>query len=297
MPADDRKLYLTPAAYRAPDRGVAGLAGMSDETVREVLALASSLCDAECSVDLGIAQTRERHPWLQASRRVFPNVTPILSVEDFKVYVSTTQYGTIHPNDIFIASGYGMIEIVSLAAVAYSLVPAIVNLAMSTPFADFLYTHGHGLTVAEETLVFDSNAAEDSGIWTASWHSAHALWGPDYPVTLLIDDVATTDFEVDYVLGKILLTRNVDPTAFVLKASYGYATPPQGLKQAVALTVTYWLEEQRLLLEGLGLLGSATIGSYQVSRKAPNYRSDTSDLVLPGPAVKLLRSFQKITLH
>lgn len=290
MPADSRKLYLTPAAFKAVDHGVVGVNDLSDETLRSYLALAAALADAFCATDLGIARSVERHPWAVPSRRVWPNHLPVLSVDDLRVFISAQQFGTIQSDDIFVANDDGFVEVVSLATVTYTLTPVLVNMSMAMNIAQLTYTHGYGVVVTDETLA----ATDGSNLIFAA---AHDLWGPDYPVVVSVDGVPTTDFTVDYPSGHILFAA--DPSG-VVTASYAYATPNQKVIQAMHMTMVEWLEERRLTAEGLRRLQSATIGAYSVTRKSDSsgwHSGDGDGLALPTVARKLLTSLQRLTLH
>lgn len=115
---------------------------ISDNKIRQIIKVASSLVDSYVGYTFDHRSSTEKHRWDQKTRRIYPVHRSILSVEAVRIYVSAQQSAAFTVNDIFINSDRGYVEITSLANVTYSLFPAIVALGMIEPVAEITYTHG-----------------------------------------------------------------------------------------------------------------------------------------------------------
>ena len=115
---------------------------ISDNKIRQIVKVASSLVDSYVGYTFDHRSSTEKHRWNQGTRRIYPVHRSIISVENVRVYVSAQQSAAFTVNDIFINSDRGYVEITSLANVTYSLFPAIVALGMIEPVVEITYTHG-----------------------------------------------------------------------------------------------------------------------------------------------------------
>lgn len=141
--------YITADEFRSYQMGDLtdlGGAEIPDQSLDSFISVASRLVDSYTGYSFAYRQSTERHVWSQKSRRVYPRSRPIISVEAFKVYVSNLQNATFTVNDVFVNADRGYVEVTSLAAVTYSLFPAIVALGLIEPVAEITYTHGYQYT-------------------------------------------------------------------------------------------------------------------------------------------------------
>lgn len=138
--------YLTAEEFRAYQMGdLNDPSGnpLSDAALDVFIAVASRLVDSYVGYSFALKQTTERHNWSQKTRRVYPRQKPIVSVSNFRVYVSNEQNAAFTVNDVFVNADRGYLEVTSLATVTYSLFPAIVALGLIEPVAEIVYTHGY----------------------------------------------------------------------------------------------------------------------------------------------------------
>jgi hypothetical protein len=137
--------YLTVPEFREYELGDLTLpdgSEVSDQKIRSVVKMASSMIDSYVGYSFDHRRSTERHKWDQHTRRIYPRHKGIESVEAVRIYVSAQQSAAFTVNDIFINDDRGYVEITSLANVTYSLFPAIVALGMIEPVAEITYTHG-----------------------------------------------------------------------------------------------------------------------------------------------------------
>jgi hypothetical protein len=140
--------YLTVSEFREYELGDLSLPDgteVSDQKIRAVVKMASSMIDSYVGYSFDHRRSVERHKWDQATRRIYPRHKGIVSVESVRIYVSALQSAAFTVNDIFINDDRGYVEITSLANVTYSLFPAIVALGMIEPVAEITYRHGNVL--------------------------------------------------------------------------------------------------------------------------------------------------------
>jgi hypothetical protein len=137
--------YLTVPEFREYELGDLSLpdgSDVSDQKIRSMAKIASSMVDSYVGYSFDHRRSVERHKWDQHTRRIYPRHKGIISVEAVRIYVSAQQSASFTVNDIFINDDRGYVEITSLANVTYSLFPAIVALGMIEPVAEITYTHG-----------------------------------------------------------------------------------------------------------------------------------------------------------
>jgi hypothetical protein len=137
--------YLTVPEFREYEIGDLNLPDgtqVSDQKIRSMVKMASSMVDSYVGYSFDHRRSVERHKWDQHTRRIYPRHKNVISVEAVRIYVSALQSAAFTVNDIFINDDRGYIEITSLANVTYSLFPAIVALGMIEPVAEITYTHG-----------------------------------------------------------------------------------------------------------------------------------------------------------
>lgn len=137
--------YITVAQFRQYEMGdIYEQDGeeMSDSKIESLIGVASRLADTYVGYSFEYRQDTEYYPWNIKTRRIYPFQDKLVSVESLKVFVSKEQYATFNANDFFINPSANYIEVISLAAVTYSLFPAIVALGIIKPQVELIYTHG-----------------------------------------------------------------------------------------------------------------------------------------------------------
>lgn len=116
---------------------------VSDQKIERLIRAAGGLADSYVGYSFEYVQNTEKHPWNQKNRRVYVRQRPIVSVSEISVHVSAQQSAKFTINDFYINEDRGYVEVTSLAAVTYSLFPAIVALGMIEPVVEITYTHGY----------------------------------------------------------------------------------------------------------------------------------------------------------
>lgn len=116
---------------------------VSDQKIERLIRAAGGLADSYVGYSFEYVQNTEKHPWNQKNRRIYVRQRPIVSVSAVSVHVSAQQSASFTINDFYINEDRGYVEVTSLAAVTYSLFPAIVALGMIEPVVEITYTHGY----------------------------------------------------------------------------------------------------------------------------------------------------------
>jgi hypothetical protein len=116
---------------------------LSDQKIERLIKAAGGLADSYVGYSFEYVQNKEKHPWNQKNRRIYVRQRPIISVSEVSVHVSAQQSAKFTINDFYINEDRGYVEVTSLAAVTYSLFPAIVALGMIEPVVEITYTHGY----------------------------------------------------------------------------------------------------------------------------------------------------------
>jgi hypothetical protein len=140
--------YITVDEFRSYELGdLQGPDGedISDQKLEKLIKAACGLADSYVGYSFEYVQNKEKHPWNQKNRRVYVRQRPIVSVSEVSVHVSAQQSAKFTLNDYYINEDRGYVEITSLAAVTYSLFPAIVALGMIEPVVEIVYTHGYAV--------------------------------------------------------------------------------------------------------------------------------------------------------
>ena len=138
--------YITVDEFRSYELGdLNGPDGesVSDQKLERLIKAACGLADSYVGYSFEYVQNKEKHPWNQKNRRVYVRQRPIVSVSEVSVHVSAQQSAKFTLNDYYINEDRGYVEITSLAAVTYSLFPAIVALGMIEPVVEIVYAHGY----------------------------------------------------------------------------------------------------------------------------------------------------------
>ena len=138
--------YITVDEFRSYELGdLSGPDGesVSNQKLERLIKAACGLADSYVGYSFEYVQNKEKHPWNQKNRRIYVRQRPIVSVSAVSVHVSAQQSAAFTLNDFYINEDRGYVEITSLAAVTYSLFPAIVALGMIEPVVEIVYTHGY----------------------------------------------------------------------------------------------------------------------------------------------------------
>lgn len=220
----------------------------------------------------------EQHEWrypgaYQASavigqRRAYPYHQPIISIEQFRIYVTNTQYVEISPNDLFIQNTERYVEVVSLAITSSGLFNALIipNVGLATPTLQMAYTYGRRLRVLDEPI----SAAEGNTLYRAE----NQWWfvDTDNPVNVYVNGVLktpTTDYTYNASEGTVLFVSppgaEDEPGEVSVTLDYTYRLPWE-IREATSLIARYELGEARLSAKGMLGLESIKIAELSLSR-------------------------------
>ena len=216
-------MYLTTARFREMGFGV-DVTEINDRELSALIAQASSVVDAYCNVPRipqkhdfrGGSITGEQHSWKMpehsldyGQRRMYPFHWPILQINQFRIYVTNSQYVEIAPSELFINNSERWFEIVSYAVTSIGMFGAMIvpNIGLATPVAKVDYDYGWDFTVTDEPLTHS-----DGQTWRAQnqyWHSTADVEGNSRaPVIKKNGSTISTGFTIDYDEGTIVLDDN-----------------------------------------------------------------------------------------
>ena len=267
-------MYLTPARFRTLGTGI-DLTGVTDATLAATCERASAMIDSACAVPFlpvkhdfrGGTITGEQHKWRipdntfdLGQRRYYPFHDPLTSVQQFRIYVTNTQYVEIQPSDMFINRSEGYVEVVSLALTSVGLFNALIipNVGLATPTARMNYTYGYDFPVTGEWLTNPSGDLK-------TYQGVNQWWDATIAATVYKNGTAiTSGFTLDYDEGTVTFTSALI-SSDVVRADYTYKLPT-GIFQATALTVAAELGEDELRGKGMTKLASLEIAEVQLRR-------------------------------
>ena len=296
-------MYVTPEKFKTMGFGV-DLEGIEDFEMASVLDRASSVVDAYCSLTLhpqrgsflGGSVTSEQHPWRlpeaemdAGSRRIYPYNWPIISVTDFRVKVTNTQYVQIAPTELFINNAERYVEVISLAFTGVGLFGAIMpSIGLMKPVAEISYVYGSSDTVTNEYLYSTDGF---------TYRAANQFWTND-PVVVRVEGIEqTTGFVLDRTEGTVIFSSPLDPTETNL-VSVDYRTRlRKEVRDGTGMIATYLLWQRNLSGKGMGGLQSLKLGEITITREK-HLASDGSNLsdVIPS-AADILSGLRAITVR
>ena len=226
--------YLTPQRFREMGFG-SDISELDDTELVSLIAQASAVVDSYCNVPRipqkhdfrGGTITGEQHRWRYpqspfeiGQRKYYPFHWPILEIQQFRIYVTNTQYVEIAPSAMLINNSERYWEIVSLALTGVGLFNALIipNVGLADPIAKSTYTYGWDFTVEDDSLTCSDGQ---------TWRAQNQYWFTDTnraPVIKKNGAVVTSGFTVDATEGSVVFTDNLLATDSVT-ATYHHKLP------------------------------------------------------------------------
>lgn len=294
--------YLTPQRFMEMGLGI-DISELEPAELMALIAQATTIVNGYCNVPRipqphdfkGGVVTNERHVWRYpvtpfeiGQRRFYPFHWPIISVEQFRIYVTNTQYVDLRPTDLMINNTDRYFEVVSLALTSTGLFNALIvpNVGLATPVAATNYTYGWDLTEVDETLVCTDGQ---------TWRAQNQFWFSDAdraPVIKQNGSVVTTGFSVDSTEGTVVFDAQL-PASDTVTASYHYRLPPD-LQYGTAHIIAYLHGQAELHSRGMAHLTSLKVAEVSMTRRDPKPIASLIqqlDSLVPEAAI-LLSSFR-----
>ena len=211
--------YLTPQRFREMGFGI-DISELDDTELVSLIAQASAVVDSYCNVPRipqkhdfrGGTITGEQHRWRYpqspfeiGQRKYYPFHWPILEIQQFRIYVTNTQYVEIAPSAMLINNSERYWEIVSLALTGVGLFNALIipNVGLADPIAKSTYTYGWDFTVEDDELTCSDGQ---------TWRAQNQYWFTDTnraPVIKKNGTVVTSGYTVDATEGTVVFTDNL----------------------------------------------------------------------------------------
>jgi len=227
-------MYITPQRFREMGYGI-DISELDDTELLSLCKQASAVVDAYCNVPRipqkhdfrGGTITQETHTWGYPQtpfdigrRRQYLFHYPILAIQQFRIYVTNTQYINIAPTELMINPTERYFEVVSLAMTGAGLFNALIipNVALAVPLAKTSYTYGWDFTETDEEMT-----CADGQTWRAQNQFWHVDTGRE-PVIKVNGTVVTTGYTVDANEGAVVFNENLLATD-TATATYHYKLP------------------------------------------------------------------------
>ena len=294
-------MYLTPARFREMGFGI-DISELDDEELAALIAQASTVVDAYCNVPRipqkhdfrGGSITKEEHTWKlpktdldYGQRRVYLYHWPILKINDFKIYVTNTQYVGISASELFINNSEHWVEIVSYAVTHVGTFGAFIvpNIGLATPVMKIAYDYGWDFAVTDEMLVYS-----DGQTWRAQnqfWHSTNDVDDNSRdPIVKVNDVVTTTGFTIDYDEGTVVFDSNLDADD-VVKVTYHHKLPAD-IQFGTGHIVAHLHGQAELHARGMAHLNMLKVAEVTMRRdRAKGSLAENLDTEVPDAALLL----------
>jgi hypothetical protein len=272
------------------------LDGVDDVEIATVLNRAAAIVDAYCSVPqvpqpyafFGGTMTREQHRWrlgteiTRGARRLYTYARPIKEVSSFKIKVTNQVEATIGVNDLYINNSEGYVEVVSLAAVAYGVLPigVVPNLGLYQPVAEITYDYGWEETEYETVYATDGFTYRTQNPYISSGGN----------ITVEVGGTAVTSgFTIDYIDGVIVFD---DHPVGDVKVNYTYKLP-RAISQATGDIAAELFAQRDLTAKGMRGLAAIQIAEVTLRRsfEGGNVRDEIRDKI-PATALILLEPYR-----
>jgi hypothetical protein len=294
-------MYLTPDRFREMGFGV-DISELDDAELMALIAQASSVVDAYCNVPRipqkhdfrGGSIVGEQHSWAMpehsldyGQRRMYPYHWPILQINNFKIYVTNSQYVEIGPTELFINNSERWFEIVSYAVTSIGMFGALIvpNIGLATPVAKVNYDYGWDFTVVDELLTHS-----DGQTWRAQnqyWHSTDDVDDNSRdPAIEKNGSVITTGFSIDHDEGTVVFDDNLAATD-TIKATYHHKLP-QELQYGTGHIVAHLHGQAELHARGMAHLTLLKVQEVTMRRDTPGGTlAENLDSLVPEAAIQL----------
>jgi len=265
-------MYLTVERYRTMRYGTD--LEHDDIDLASVMERARTLVDAYCAAPMRPARhdfrggtiTGEEQRWrvpeapyVNAQRRFYPFHTPITSIEQFRIYITNTQYVEIAPSEFFINNTERYIELISLALSAYGIFGSLVipNLGLTTPVARVNYTYGYDFTATDEPIyATDGLTFRSQNNW---WKTSPT------PVVKVNGATQSSGYSIDYSEGTVIFDSAPTKGATVT-VTYNYKLPPE-IRDASGYIATHILEESHVIARGLHGISRLTVAEVTIQKE------------------------------
>jgi hypothetical protein len=276
---------------------------LDDAEVSSLIAQASSVVDAYCNVPRipqkhdfrGGTITGEQHAWRYPTnpfeigqRRYYPFHWPVVSISQFRIYVTNTQYVEIAPTELMINNTERYFEVVSLAITSSGLFNALIvpNVGLATPIARCSYTYGWDFTVTDEEL-----SCSDGQTWRAQ----NQFWFTDTdraPVIKKNGAVQSSGYTVNANEGSVVFADNLVATDSVT-ATYHHKLPSD-LQYGTGHIVAYLHGQAELHSRGMAHLNRLRVAEVEMTRQnlpATGSLAENLDILIPEASL-LLSSYR-----
>jgi hypothetical protein len=267
-------MYLTPQRFREMGLGI-DTSELDDSELLSLINQATAVVNAYCNVPRipqmhdfrGGTITNETHTWRYpvnsldiGQRRAYLFHWPLLAIQNFRIYVTNTQYIEIAPTELMINNTEKYFEIVSLAITSFGLFNALIvpNVYLASPLAKTSYTYGWDFEVTDEYL-----SCTDGQTWRAQ----NQFWFTDSPRAPVIKKngtVVTTSFTVDPVEGTVVFTDNLLATD-VVTASYHHKLPTD-IQYGTGHIVAYLHGDAELHARGMAHLTKLRVAEVEMEK-------------------------------
>jgi hypothetical protein len=265
--------YLTGDKFKTMAFGI-DTGELEDFELESLCAQASSIIDAYCHVPRlpqphsfrGGSIVREQHQWRypitpygdMGSRRVYPWHKPVISVDQFRIYVTNTQYVEIAASELLINNSEGYAEVVSLAITSSGLFNALIvpNVGLAVPVAHISYTYGWELPVTDEIVQSDDGR---------TFRAENQFWYSDpAPVVKVNGTPVTTGRTFDHNEGVVVFDAMQAADA-VVTLSYSHHLPNE-IMQAAGFIVAHLHGEAELRAKGMEHVSSLQVAEVRITR-------------------------------
>lgn len=275
--------YLTPARYKKMAFGI-DTSELDDIELAALCSQATTMVNAYCLAPRlpqahdfrGGTVTNEQHQWRYpetpfdiGQRKAYPFHWPIKKMNEFRIYVTNTQYVGIDATELFVNNSLRYVEVVSLALTSAGLFNALVvpNIGLATPVVRLSYDYGWAFYEPGEQLNTDDGQVyrAQNQWWYADQQGTDAMGFPiGGPATVYIDGIDDpSTYSIDYDEGIVILGDGV--TASSVTATYYYKLPPE-IQWATGHIVTYLHAEGEMFARGMGHLDRMQIGEVSMAR-------------------------------
>lgn len=250
-------MYITPGRYRTMGYG-ADIEDVDDSQLAAQLRLASSLINRYCNRPMeydfrGGVITDEKHAWKLGNQHVpvnqislFPKFKPLVELDDFKIYVTNTQYLNVDTNLITYGPGNALTPVIAASSIGIWSYTAVPIAGFPVPEARISYSYGYSHTDTNEILY-----PEGGGVM----RSANCWWSSD-PVEVYKNGTLltlNTDYTINANEGFIDLSQDQqDALDFddIITATYTHFVP-EDVRDATAVVLTDLLGAKQIVAAGL----------------------------------------------
>lgn len=291
-------MYLTPERFREMGFGI-DISELEDAELLSLVNQASAVVDAYCNVPRipqkhdfrGGVITGEQHTWRYpqttfelGQRRYYPFHWPVLSIEQFRIYVTNTQYVEIAPTELMINNTERYWEVVSLAVTSSGLFNALIvpNVGLGVPIAKANYTYGWDFLVSDEEMT-----CSDGQTWRAQNQFWHTGTGRE-PVIKKNGVTQTSGYTVNASEGTVVFTDNLTATDTV-SATYHHKVPTD-IQWGTGHIVAFLHGHAELHARGMAHLRSLRVAEVEMTAFDPKTSQGVAqslDALVPEAAILL----------